>query len=383
MTGSKGIDIVPVKTRRQWNRFHGLPAELQRGRGRWIAPLRLQARQAWAPRNPFFRHARAQAWLALRDGRVVGRISAQIDALQRDQGRGGLGQFGSFEAIDDRQVAAALLDTAARWLAAAGMREMQGPFDLSINQQSGLLVDGFDQAPMLMMNYNPPYYADLLLDNDLVCCQHLLAYRGSTRIDLPARVQRLLERLGDRLRVDALTGHQLIGQRETLRAIFNAAWAANWGFVPLTEAEFSHMIDDMKPLLWLRPGYVLLARLDGEPAGFIVGLPDLNELIADLDGRLLWNGGAIRLLWRIARHRNTRLRVPLMGVLPRHHGSAAGALISYALIDRLSVASRRDGVTEAEQSWILADNRGMCSIIESLGMRVAQRFAIYSRPLPA
>ncbi len=380
MNAPPAPEIAPVKTRTDWKNFHALPAMLQRGQGRWVEPLRLQQRQLWAPRHPFFRHARARAWLARRQGQVVGRISAQIDELQAEQGRAGLGQFGSFELINDDGVAAALLDAASAWLRSQRMQEIQGPFDLSINQQCGLLVEGFDHAPMLMMSYGPRYYPQLLERNGFDSRIETLAYRGSTETELPSRVRRLLARMGDRLTVQPVLRGEITDHSEIFRRLFNASWAENWGFVPFTREEFAHMVADIR--LLVRPGYALLARLDGEPAGFIVGLPDLNELIADLHGRL-WPTGAVRLLWRIARCRNRRVRVPLMGVLPRHQGGAAGALISYALIDALRIAVRRDGVTEAEQSWILAHNRGMCSIIESLGMRVAQRFRIYGRAIAA
>ena len=376
----EAIDVGPVRTRRQWKSFHALPAEIQSSAPNWIQPLSLQVRQMWAPRHPFFRHARANVWLATRAGKPVGRISAQIDTLQAECGRSGMGQFGQLEAIDDPAVFRALVDAAGAWLVERGMSEVTGPFDLSINQQCGLLVEGFDQAPMMMMNYNPPWYPAHLESCGFETAVETLAYRGPPRYELPTRVARLLSRVSGRLEIRPVSRGEIGKLAEPMRGIFNAAWAGNWGFVPLTEAEFAHMVDEMK--LLLRPGYVQVAVIDGELAGFIVALPDLNELVADLRGRL-FPFGAPRLLWRIARKRNRRARIPLMGILPKYQQSLMGAAISYALIEAIAQALIDDGIEMTEQSWILADNQGMRAIVEAIGMQVAQRFRIYRKRLVA
>jgi hypothetical protein len=372
------VDVVVVRTRRQWNAFHALPARLRAGDPDWVRPLSLQVRQTWAPRHPYFRHARARAWLALRGGEPVGRISAQVDELQSTAGRPARGEFGQIEAPDDVEVFAALFDRACDWLRAEGKSEVAGPFDLSINQQCGLLVDGFDAPPMMLMNHNPRYYAERIEALGFEPAAELLAYRGSPRYDLDPRIQRALDRLGSRLVTRPLARGELAAHAEVMRALFNAAWAENWGFVPLTADEFRHMVGEMK--LLIRPGYVQLAYFDGQPAGFIVALPDINELIADLDGRLLPTG-AVRLLWRIARRRNRRARIPLMGIAPAFQQSFRGAAIAYALIEAVRRCLVADGIELTEQSWILEENRGMRAIVEAIGMSVAQRFRIYRRGL--
>jgi len=373
-----GVEVQLVRTRKHWNCFHALPRRIQSEAPGWIQPLRLQARQTWAPRHPFFRHASAAAWLALRDGEAVGRISAQVDALDAECGRPGTGHFGQLEAIDDPAVFRPLVAAAEGWLGELGITEVTGPFDLSINQQCGLLVDGFEHSPMMMMGYNPPYYARQLEALGYRQAVEMLGYRGSPRFELPARVSRILSRMHGRLRTRPVPRARLAAYAEPMRRIFNAAWAENWGFIPFTRAEFAHLVGEMK--LLVRPGYVQVAEIDGELAGFIVILPDLNELIADLDGRL-FPLGAPRLLWRIWRRRGRRARIPLMGVLPKHQQSFVGAAVSYALIEQSRRAVVDDGIELTEQSWILADNRGMRSIVESIGMRVAQRFCIYRRAL--
>ena len=373
---SETLRICPVKTRLEWKKFHQLPHTLHGDSKHWVAPLSLQARQMWAPRQPYFQHASACAWIVLSGDRVVGRISAQIDALQAEQGRAGLGHFGQLEAVDDPRVFELLIDTARDWLAGRGCDEMQGPFDLSINQQCGLLVEGFDQSPMMMMGYAPAYYAEQLQRLGLEPRAELLAYRGPAGFQRPASMTRILERVSDRIRVEPVDKSELGEKAELLRSLFNQAWADNWGFVPMTEAEFTHAVNDMK--LLVRPGYVNLALFDDQPAAFMVTLPNLNEMIADLNGRL-WPTGALRLLWRISRKRCRTARVLLMGVAREHQQSLTGAALSYALMAATQQHIMRDGIEWVEQSWILEQNRGMRSLIESLGMQVTQRYRIYGR----
>ncbi len=373
-----GVELRRVRTRRDWARFHALPERLYAADPNWIAPLKLQQRQLWAPRNPFFAHASGCAWIALRDGRTVGRISAQIDLLNDAQGRPDLGWFGQLEAEDDGEVFAALTDAAADWLGRAGRRRMQGPFDLSINQQCGLLVDGFDSPPMMLMGHARPYYRQRLAELGFRSSATLLAYQGSPAFDDPRGMRRILARLGDRVRLETIDRGELDRHAETMRELFNDAWSDNWGFVPMSEDEFRHAIHDMK--LLIRPGYVQLALLDGRPAAFMVALPDLNELTRDLGGRL-FPFGVIKLLWRVWRKANRRVRVPLMGVAAEHHRSVTGAALSYAMMAATRDHLLADGVTWAEQSWILEQNRGMRSLIESLGMDIAKRYEIVEREI--
>ncbi|MEM7054592.1 MAG: N-acetyltransferase [Pseudomonadota bacterium] len=375
---SQQLRIRPVKTRTEWKKFHLLPRSLHKHREFWVEPLALQVRQLWAPRQPYFQHAKACAWIAERGSQVVGRISAQQDRLQAEQGRAGLGQFGQLEAIDDAAVFDLLLDSAADWLAGHGCNEMQGPFDLSINQQCALLVEGFDRPPMMMMGYAPPYYAEQLQRAGLSSCAELLAYRGRPDFQPPKSMTRILQRVGDRIQIEPITKSELGEKAGLLREIFNQAWANNWGFVPMTEAEFTHIVNDMK--LLVRPGYVNLARFDGTPAAFMVTLPNLNEMIADLNGSLL-PIGVIKLLWRIGRKQCRSARVPLMGVTREHQQSITGAALSYALMAATQPHTIRDGIECVEQSWILEQNRGMRSLIESLGMQITQRYRIYGKAI--
>ena len=380
INGGERIEITQVLRPAQWREYFDLPADLYRNQPAWVQPLALQNRQAWAPRNPVFRHLEAAAWVACRADRVVGRISAQDDRLQIEQGRPETGQFGQLEAIDDAAVFGALLDAAGAWLRGRGKRLMQGPFDLTINQQCGLLVDGFDVPPAMMMPYHQPFYARQLEALGFRSAVEMLAYRGAVDYPVPATVARLLERTSSRLSFRPLRRAELSANAERMRALFNACWAGNWGFIPFTGEEFAHLVQEMKPLV--RPGYVQIAWQGEAPVGFIVALPDLNGLIRDLAGRL-WPFGWARLLWRLARHRASMVRVPLMGVTPEHHQTLMGAAIGYGLIESIRSHILADGINRSEQSWILADNRGMRAMVEAIGMRVAARYRIYEREIEA
>ena len=379
-TADSRIEVKPVRARADWRRFHSLPQRIYADDPNWVRPLDLQLRQLWAPRHPFFEHAEARAWIALRDGCTVGRISAQVDRLNDACGRSDLGWFGQLEADDDPHVFRCLTATAAEWLGRQGRSRMQGPFDLSINQQCGLLVDGFDSPPMMLMGHARPYYADRLTELGFGSVAELLAYQGGLEFGDPRGMRRVLGRLGERLRIERVERSDLMRRAEVMRGMFNAAWADNWGFVPMTEPEFRHAIQDMKILI--RPGYVQIAWLDDEPAAFMVTLPDLHELVRDLDGRL-FPFGAARLLWRIWRRKSTRARVPLMGVAPKYHRTITGAALSYAMVADTRDFLIDDGIDWTEQSWILEQNRGMRSLIESIDMKVTKRYRIYERGIGA
>ncbi len=371
-SGCGPVRVTQVRKGRDWKRFHRLPGRIQGADPNWIAPLRHEQRKLWSSNHPFFEHARAAAWLAWRSGRPVGRISAQFDSLAGPD----FGHFGQLEAVDDVEVFQALISTASKWLHDLGCTQMFGPFDLSINQQCGLLVDGFERPPMMLMGHAPRYYGERLAQIGLAPAVDLLAYVGRPHFRIPGAMERLLNRYAGRIEFETVTASSIARQAETLRSLFNRAWAGNWGFVPFTEREFSRMAREMRALL--RPGYVHLARVEGAPAAFIVMLPNLNEWIADLDGTLL-PFGWLRLAWRLLRGRVRTARVPLMGVDPAFQKGPLGAALSYGLIDRLHPAALADQLELVEMSWILEENHGMIALLESLGMKCDKRYRIYAR----
>ena len=309
---------------------------------------------------------------------MVGTISAQVDDLQEKEAGRKVGYFGQLEALDCPEVFRALFDAAGQWLMDQGCGLVRGPYDLGVNQTCGLLVEGRDRPPMVMMGHAPDWYAGHVENLGFEAAMDLLAFQLRPDFDPPAAMVRLLNRLGKRIVLRPMDFSNYGREVELLREIFNDAWSRNWGFVPLTRAEFAHMGSELRQII--RPGYTCIAEIDGEAAGFIVALPNINELIADLKGSLLPFGWA-RLLWRIKTHKATTARVPLMGVRRRFQRGLHGAAISFAMIDQVRHALVEDGIGNVELSWILETNQGMNSLIEAMGGDLYKRYRIYEKEL--
>lgn len=374
------VEVVPVASGRDLRRFVALPPRFYADDPHYVPALLFERRQHLdRRRNPFFQSAEACFWLALRDGRAVGRIGAQVDheALARHEG---VGHFGLLEAEDDPEAFGALLGAAEAWLRARGMRRVRGPFDLSINDQCGLLVEGFDSPPMVMMGHARPYYRARLEGAGYAKAKDLLAYHMAIGDTMPEAGLRLVRRLGNagRVTVRPLERARYREEIATLADIFNDAWAENWGFVPLAGARLDHLAASLKPIIG--DDMVAIAEVDGRPAGMMVALPDVNEAIADLGGRLLPLGW-LKLLWRLKAGRVRGARVPLMGVRRGYQGSVLGAALMVLMFDRLRAAGYRRGVRAAEFSWVLEDNRPMRHVAESMGARAYKRYRIFDRAL--
>jgi len=368
--------IIPVNTPAELQRFIALPMRLQAADPHYIPPLMMERSEALSPKkNPYFQHAQAQFWLAVRDGRDVGRISAQIDSLAPDADAG---HFGMVAAEDDREVYAALLQTAEAWLLAHGKHKVLGPFNLSINEETGLLVDGFDTPPMLLMGHDPRHAGGHLEALGYTKAKDLIAYLYDIEHELPLAARRLIgERKPAALTVRNLDTKRYLEEFDTVTNIFNDAWSQNWGFIPFTEAEIAHMAKSMKMLI--DPKCVAIVELNGEAIGFGIALPNLNELIADFNGKLMpfnW----LKLLLRMKRGAQTA-RVPLMGIRKRVSGGLVGAIAPFLVIDSMRRGLRAKGVKQVELSWILEDNRPMRHIIESLGAIPYKTYRVYGKPL--
>ncbi len=370
--------VIPLAGKAAERAFWALPQRLYRDDPHWVPPLLLERHELLSARNPLFEHARCQAWLALRGDEVVGRISAQVDTLHEKTHGERVGYFGLLEATDDPAVFAALLGTAEAWLRQQGMAEVRGPFNLSINEECGLLVDGFDTPPMVMMGHALPYYAPRIEAQGYAKAKDLLAYIVDTDFAFPPAARRVLDRERDKVTLRPVDFKHLDRDIAILRDVFNDAWAGNWGFVPFTEAEFRALGQLVR---WLvDPGFVQIAEVAGEPVAMIAVLPNINEAIADLNGRLLPLGWA-RLLWRLKVRHPMGVRVALMGVRQRLQRTRLGTALAMLVIDAARQTALRRGATRAEMSWILEDNRGMRSIIEALGSRCYKRYRIYGKML--
>lgn len=374
------IRVEPVDGRRRISDFIRTTRLVYRDDPAWIQPLGLERRLHLSDHNPFFDHASWQGWVAYLDARPVGRITAQIDELVLRHQDEELGHFGFLEAVDVPAVFDALFEVAEEWLRDRGMRRIRGPFNFSINQECGILVEGFEHPPQVMMGHGRPYYQNHLDRQGYRPAKDLFAYWIDGPFDVPPVMRALLRRYDDRIRVRPLRSDRLEAELELMRDIFNDAWADNWGFVPFTEAEFRELGKLLH--LFVNDELVQLAEVDGEAAAFLVGVPNLNEAIRDLDGRLLPFGWA-KLLWRVLRNRIRTGRIPLVGVRSRYQNTPLGAALALLVIGAIQEPGLERGMREAELSWILEENRGMRGILEMVGAEPYKRYRIFEKTLSA
>lgn len=378
------LRIVAVESARDRDRFVDFAFDLYRDDPNWVPPLKSDVKALISGRpdkNPWFGHGEAAFWLALRGDTVVGRISAQDDTLVRQYIAPDLGHFGMFESIDDPDVADALLNTAEAWLRARGLARAQGPISISIWDEPGLLVSGFDRPPAVMMGHHRPWYAGLIERHGYRGVKDLHAWELDVRRGFNELITRIVaagER-NKRIRVRSFDKSRFDEEAALLLGILNDAWSDNWGFVPLTPEEIAYVGKKMKPMIF--EDLVLIAELDGEPAAFMLTFPNLNEVLAGLGGSLLPFGWAKLLLW-LRRPKSKLMRVPLMGVRKALHGSRNASVMAFMMIEYI----RRAGVAVygaeyGEIGWILEDNGPMRSIAEAIDSHITKTYRIYERAL--
>src|SRR5215470_13400418 len=381
MSDNESCRILPVRSRRDRTTFIRLPGRLYGGHPGFTPALEIERRETLhRGKNPYFQHAEAELFLAWRGDRAVGRISAQIDRLALERERDATGHFGFLDAVDDPAVFAALTGAAEEWLTSRAMRRALGPLSFSTNEECGLMVEGFDERPMLMMSYHPPYAADRLVEQGYVKCKDLIAYDYDVFDAPPFKPPKVIERAlaGGRLKLRQLDMKRYDDDIRAALDVYLDAWSDNWGHVPPTHAETNHAVKTMKPLV--QPKLVWLAELDGKVSGMIVCLPNLAEAAAGLNGRLLPFGWA-RLLWRLKVSGVKSSRVMLFGVLRRYQGTALGAAMSLMLLQQLRSHGRDLRIRHSELSWVLEDNVAMRRLAESIGSRAYKQYRIYEKAL--
>ena len=373
------LEIRKVSGRKELNTFIRVPWKIYKDDPNWVPPLLAERRDALSPKHPYFRHALWQAWVAYRNGEPVGRISAQIDHLHSKQHDTKTGFFGLIEAPDDDEVFSALFQAAEGWLRGQGIKELVGPFNLGINQDLGVLIEGFDSPPYIMTGHAPAYYGAAIERCGYQPAQDLLAYGldGGT-LAIPRVMRALIDRSGDRIKVRGLGSRSKEDELNSMRYIFNDAWKNNWNFTPFTKEEFNLVGKEV--LLAAPKNFIQIAEVDGEDAAFIVLLPNVNEAIADLDGRLLPFGWA-KLFWRLKVEFPKSARVALMGVRQKYQNTRYGPALAYMIIDAVMEAGKARGLERVEMSWILEHNHGVRNIIESVGGQITKRYRMYEKEL--
>ncbi len=372
------FDIVEVSDPKTLKDFIRTPAAAQGHDPNWVAPLELMKKEDFSPKHPYFQHAQWQPFVAYRDGKPVGRISAQIDQLYHEHHDPSTGFFGLIEGINEPELFQSLTEAAEYWLRGHGMNRILGPFNLGINQEVGLLVDGFDTPPYFLMGHAQPYYGERLEALGYQGCQDMLAYLSPPDFELPKLFARQLRKIEKEAVIRPLDRSRKAEELEALRDIFNDAWSENWSFVPFTKEEFDAVGNE---LMYVVPeDLAMVAEIDGRPAGFIVMVPNINEIIAGMGGKLAPFGWA-KLLWKLKVKFPRTVRVPLMGVRKEYHHSTLGPSIAIALIEKVRKAGYARGARMVETSWILEDNDGMRKIMEHIGGTISKRYRMYEKEL--
>jgi GNAT superfamily N-acetyltransferase len=370
------IQLKEVSGPREMQAFIRLPLRLYAGDPLYVPHLLSERKEFFdTAKNPLFEFTEAKYFLALDEaGKPVGRISAHVNRRHNDYWEEKAGFFGFFECVERPEAAQQLFGAAEQWLAAQGMTVVRGPFNFSTNEECGLLVEGFDYPPALMMPYNPPYYADLISALGYRRAKDLLAYYHDSRGETPAYLSRFSARVQARLPITVRTLDRSRFEEEVRTAfgVYNQAWAANWGFVPMTEAEFAYMARALKPIV--DPSLVLIAEVEGKPVGFSVALPDYNPVLKSMNGRL-FPFGIFRFL--LGRRRLSSLRVITMGVVEEHRRRGVDILLIYHTF-RNGIAR---GLPRGEFSWVLEDNVMLVRALERMGAERRKTYRIYEKEL--
>ena len=374
------LRVQAAREGRELRRFIDLPYRLHARDPLWVPPLRRDVATLLSrTKNPFFEHAEAEYFIALKGDEVVGRIAAISNRLHNETHDDRVGFFGFFECLDDQDVADALLNTAADWCRARGHDVMRGPASFSVNDECGLLVDGFETPPTLMMPHNPRYYIRLLEQAGFTKAKDLWVYQGGSMegyVPVPERLTRATELIRQRhgITLRPLNMKDFDGEVERIKELYNAAWEKNWGFVPMTDHEIDHLAEQFKPVVI--PELVPMAYKDGKLIGFGIALPDLNVVFRNnRSGRLF--PVIFRLLWALKMKRIRRARILLLGVVPAQQGKGLDAVLYHWIWTK----SGERGIYWGEAGWILEDNPAMNAGLEKMTFRVYKTYRLYDRPL--
>lgn len=364
---------ITSKPVQPWKDFILMPwrAGIYKNDPNWVPQLISEDKKLLSPEiHPFHKHAQVQLFIASENNRPLGRIAAVVNQAHNEFHQEKCGFFGFFECVNSKEAAHQLLDEARKYLKAKGMELMRGPASFSTNETCGLLVEGIDSPPVIMMPYNPPYYIELLTSYGLAKAKDLLAYELATSAMITERLERIARRIqaNTQITVRKADMKNIFKEAKLIKEVYNHAWSKNWGFVPMTDAEFDYMARDMKQIV--DADFLLIAEADGRPIGFSLALPDLNFALRHVNGRL-FPLGIFKLLWYARRIKT--LRVLTMGII--HEYQKRGIDVIFYL-ETLKNGIKK-GFTGGELSWILEDNEMMNRSLEAIGAKVYKRYRFY------
>lgn len=371
---TNGVTLVTSKKERK--QFLQFPYTHYKGEEHWIAPLKMEQKKLIdTKKNPFYKNGNIALFIAEQNGKVCGRIAAIEDHRFNEYHGSKTGFFGFFECIDDESVAYLLFKVASDWLQERGYTEMLGPSNPSMMDEIGILVDGFDHDPGILMPYHKPYYDKLIKSAGLEKAMDMHAFRvtqATVAMTRMYRAEEIVRRRLPTLRIREVDPKNIESEVQIVRQIYNKAWANNWGFIPLTEAEFDAVAKDLKPIL--DPKVAHIAEVDGDPVAFSIALPDLNQALKHMDGTL-FPTGIFKLLWH--RRKINQIRTALMGVVPEYQGKGIDALLHKEAI----LNGQQVGYKSSELSWVLETNQNMIRVAEKIGARLEKTYRMYRRDL--
>jgi len=383
LTTLTGFEIVRADTPKEIKRFLNVPYDIYRGQAAWAPPLRIERKDQLDPqKNPSASVLDRQLFLAVQNGRDVGRIAAFINPVHDTEHDGDTAFFGYFDAIDDSDILSSLLETAQNWAREKGRLRMVGPAQWGVNEEVGLLIDGFEHPNAILMSYGRPYYPPAVEAAGFVKAVDMLAFEADFNAGFPRpKITQVLTDYAQKS--DSITWRQLNpkdfdGDIARAMDVFNDAWAENWGFLPFMDEDLQHLAKEMKPLIV--PERFILGSIDGELAGFVCMLPDINELADGFDGKLLPFNWA-KLVYRLKTQKAKKARLPLMGLRRKYHGTRKGLAMVTAICEEAFASARAAGFTHCELSWILEDNKGMIAICNQASAELYKTYRMYEKQL--
>ena len=373
------MEIIPVKTGRDLIKFIKFPFKLYKNDPYWVAPLLIEQKKFLNPqKNPYFEHSEVQLFLAYKDNKLAGRISAQTNVQHNKTHNDKVGFFGFFESINDQEVTDHLIDTAVEWLKTKGCDTIRGPMSFSVNDECALLIGPFDSSPMVMMPYNPHYYKTLLENTGLKKVMDIYAYYVPVKKP-PERLVQLADKIEKRgkFTVRSITTKNKKKLKDDIAKVLNIyekAWKNNWGYVPMSAKEFDLLVDSIMPII--RPEFVFIAEADGKAVGFSVTLPDYNYILKKIKGRLFPFGW---LKYIIYKNKIPGLRVPIMGVLEKYKNRGIDVVFYYRSFK--TAFEHKNPYRDAEFSWVLETNKIMNRISKSLTAEIYKTYRIFDKKI--
>ncbi len=372
------VIVTEVENKAQLNEFIKFPYQLYANDPNFVPPLIMERKEFFdKKKNPFYRTARTAMFLAHQDGKLVGRVATCISYRHNEYHDEQTGFFGFFDTIDDNDVSQRLLKVAMIELKKAGMDRMRGPMNFTTNHEAGFLIEGFDSPPIVMMTYNYPYQVKLAENFGLKKVMDLLAYKLPTTHVTSDRISRVVARQVKRLdvKIRTLNMKNFLSEVRMIKEIYNSAWARNWGFVPMDGDEFDHLAKNLKQIV--DPDIVIIAEVEGKPAGFALALPDINQALGRLNGRL-FPTGLLKLLWHTKiRNKVDQCRLLTFGVLPEYRNRAIDMMLYMECHKRCL----ENGYKWGELSWILENNDGMRHGVEQMQAVIYKRYRVLEMPL--